>query len=166
MKINKIAIVLALAFGFYILWHFGFNYVWAYCLKAGISTITAAFSDIQEVWVEKSETVVHLYFRYPDRKNNVNAEFTLPIVLLLAWQTYLFIIKDVSRKFALRSLGFNLTILYLLQIFFPLLLYNVSASKTKATLFFLGLQIFGMLVFFLIAKDNILLKYKNQPKVN
>ncbi len=160
MKINRILIVLGLSTIYYALWQLGFDYVWAYILKGGISTITASFSGIKEVLVEKSETAIHLYFKYVDRNNDVNVEYALPIVLLLGWQTYLLIMRDIPRRFAFRSAAFNLILLYLFQIFFPLLLYNVSASKTKATLFFMGLQVFGMLILFLIVKDNVILKYR------
>ncbi len=160
MKISRILIVLGLATAYYIIWQLGFDYVWANIVKAGISTITAAFSDIQEVAVVISDDAIRFHFRYPDRKSSVNIEYLLPVVLLLAWQTYLFIIKTVPRKFALKSLGFNLGILWLMQIFFPLLLFNVSMSKVKASFFFLGLQVFGMIVLFMIIKDSVLLKYK------
>lgn len=164
MNIRRILVVLGLSTVFYFFWQIGFDYIWAYILKAGISTITAIFADIQQVVVQQSDDAIRLFFHYPDRNNSVNVEYALPIVLLLAWQTYLYIDKNVTIKFANHSLLLNISIFYLLQIFFPLLLYNVSASKTKATLFFLGLQVFGMLVLFLIIKDSVMIKYNSRLK--
>jgi len=97
MKINKILIVLALATVYYVLWQIGFDYIWANVLKAGISTITATLAGIQQVTIDNTSPVPVLYFKYADRTNHVNIEYALPIVLMLAWQTYLCIVKEVPR---------------------------------------------------------------------
>lgn len=164
MKTKRVVIVLGFATIFYILWQFGFDYVWANIVKAGVSTITAAFSDIQKVTIDNTGEAPVLYFYYTGRNNHVDIEYALPIILLLAWQASLFVIKNIPRRFAFKSLGINVGILWLIQIFFPLLLFNISTSKIKGSFFFLGLQIFGILVLFLIIKDSISLKYENQSK--
>lgn len=162
MKTNRVLIVLGFATVLYILWQFGFNYVWANILKVGVSAITATFSNIQKVTIDNTSEITVLYFQYPDRTNHINIEYALPIVLLLAWEASLFVIKNVPHQFAFKSLGINVGIVWLIQIFFPLLLFNISTSKIKGSFFFLGLQVFSILVLFLIIKDSIILKYKNR----
>jgi len=48
---------------------------------------------------------------------------------------------------------------------FPLLLYNISQSKAKATGLFIGLQVFGFIVFFLMIKDSLLIKLKYSSEI-
>ncbi|MBN1767175.1 MAG: hypothetical protein JXR50_00135 [Prolixibacteraceae bacterium] len=151
---------------FYILWNIGGQAVYGRIVAFGVDKFTSGISKIESVemkhYEEENKTI--LYFTYPDRRNNISLEYCLPIVLLLAWHLALFFDKRLSTKKALRYFGINFSIIYLLQILFPLLLFNISQSKVKSMGLFIGLQIFGFLVFFLIIKDSLLLKFNTPEK--
>jgi hypothetical protein len=150
---------------FYLLWANGGEQVYGKMVTFGIDKITSKVSSIEKAefkHFEKEETTL-VYCYYPDRKTNIALEYCLPIVLLLAWHLSLFFDKRLNAKKALKMFGINFAIVYLLQILFPLLLYNISQSKAKAMGLFIGLQVFGFIVFFLIIKDSFLLRLNYTP---
>jgi hypothetical protein len=149
---------------FYLLWISGGEKVYAKLISTGIEKITASISSIEKVEYKhfEKENKTMLFIQYPDKSNKIAMEYCLPVVLLLAWQFSLFFDHKLKKMTALRFLAFNFFILYFLQIFFPLLLYNISESKARSMGLFVGLQIFGFMVFFLIIKDSLLIRYKKK----
>jgi hypothetical protein len=150
----------------YLLWYNGGEKVYAEVLTFGIDKITTRFSGMEEAslqYIEEQDKTM-IFFLYPDRSNRIGIEYCLPIVLLLAWHIGLFFDQRLKAKSALKLFGTNFSIIYILQIFFPLLLFNISQSKVKSTGLFIGLQIFVFLVFFLIIKDSLIIKYKYGTK--
>lgn len=167
-KIHRNIIFLTLTVVIYLLWNNGGEAIYGKVVKTGVEKFTARFSKIEEVKlvVNEKNNNTALYFKYPDRTTNISLEYCLPIVLLLAWQLALYFDKRISSKTASKLFAYNFLILYFLQIIFPLLLYNISQSKTKSMGLFIGLQIFGFLVFFLIIKDSLLIKHKSMNQSN
>lgn len=148
---------------FYLIWSNGGERVYGKIVAGGVNKITTRFSSIQKSeykYFEDQEKSV-MFFFYKDRQNNISTEYCLPVVLLLAWHLSLFFDKRLIAKKALKYFAINFSIIYFLQIIFPLLLYNISQSKTKSMSLFIGLQIFSFIVFFLIIKDSLLIKYNN-----
>jgi hypothetical protein len=147
---------------FYLLWSNGGDQIYGKIVTFGIDKVTTKVSSIEKAefvhFKEQEKTLIYCYYR--DRKTNISLEFCLPIVLLLAWHLSLFFDKRLNTKAALKMFGINFAILYFLQILFPLLLYNISKSPIKSMGLFIGLQIFGFIVFFLILKDSLIIKYK------
>jgi hypothetical protein len=147
---------------FYLLWSNGGDQFYGKIVTFGIDKVTTRVSSIQKAefvqYKEQEKTLIYCYYR--DRKTNISLEFCLPIVLLLAWHFSLFFDKRLTAKSALKMLGINFAIVYFLQILFPLLLFNISQSKVKSMGLFIGLQVFGFIVFFLILKDSLFIKYK------
>jgi hypothetical protein len=147
---------------FYLLWSNGGDQFYGKIVTFGIDKVTSRVSSIQKAefiqYKEQEKTLIYCY--YPDRKTNIALEFCLPIVLLLAWHLSLFFDKRIKAMTALKMFGINFAIVYFLQILFPLLLYNISQSKVKSMGLFIGLQVFGFIVFFLILKDSLVIKYK------
>lgn len=147
---------------FYLLWSNGGDQFYGRIVTFGIDKVTSRVSSIQKAefiqYKEQEKTLIYCYYR--DRKTNIALEFCLPIVLLLAWHFSLFFDKRIKAKTALKMFGINFAIVYFLQILFPLLLYNISQSKVKSMGLFIGLQVFGFIVFFLILKDSLLIKFK------
>jgi hypothetical protein len=145
---------------FYMLWENGGEQVYGRLITFGIDNVTAKVSSIEKAefkhFKEEQKTLIYCY--YSDRKTNISLEFCLPVVLLLAWHLSLFFDKRLVAKKAFKMFGINFLIVYFLQILFPLLLFNISQSKVKAMGLFIGLQIFGFIVFFLILKDSFILK--------
>lgn len=145
---------------FYLLWANGGEQAYGKIITFGIDKITSKVSSIEKAefkhFDQDEKTLIYCY--YPDRRTNIALEYCLPIVLLLAWHLSLFFDKRVNTKKALKMFGINFAIVYFLQILFPLLLFNISQSKVKAMGLFIGLQIFGFIVFFLIIKDSFLLR--------
>jgi hypothetical protein len=168
---NSVFVVASILF--YLLWANGGDQVYGRMVTFGIDKVTSRISSIEKAEFKhfEAEDKSHIYCYYPDRKNNISLEFCLPIVLLLAWHLSLFFDKRLKAKKALKMFGVNFAIVYFLQILFPLLLYNISQSKAKAMGLFIGLQVFGFIVFFLILKDSFLIKLNyqasevNQPPV-
>lgn len=148
---------------FYLLWENGGDKFYGRFVAGGISKVTAQFTPIEKAELRyfESEKKSLIYCIYDDRATKINIEYLLPIVLLLAWQLSLFIDKRLKSKEAAKLLVINFLIVYLLQIVFPLLLFNVSQSKFKSTSLFIGMQIFGFIVFFLIIKDSLLIRLKS-----
>jgi hypothetical protein len=150
------------SFIFYLLWSNGGDQIYGKIITFGIDKVTSRVSSIEKAelvhYKEQEKTLIYCY--YPDRKTNLDLEFCLPIVLLLAWHLSLFFDKRLKAKPALKMFGINFAIVYFMQILFPLLLFNISQSKFKSTGFFIGLQVFGFIVFFLILKDSLIIKYK------
>jgi hypothetical protein len=147
---------------FYLLWSNGGEQVYGKIVTFGIDKVTSRVSSIQKAefveYKEQEKTLIYCY--YPDRKTNIALEFCLPIVLLLAWHFSLYFDKRINWKTASKMFGINFGIVYFLQIMFPLLLFNISQSKVKSVSLFIGLQVFGFIVFFLILKDSLVIKYK------
>ena len=145
---------------FYLIWSNGGDYTYGKVLAKGIEKFTTKLSSIERVrienYAEQQKTVI--YCKYPDRTTNISLEYCLPIVLLFAWHFALFFDKRITYKKALKYFGINFLIVFVLQLLFPLLLFDISQSKMKSMGLFIGLQIFGFLVFFLILKDSLLLK--------
>lgn len=163
-KISRHWIFLLGSVLFYFLWHAGGEKVYAKFITTGIAKITSRVVDLESVEYKhfEKENKTMLYLQYTDKSNKIAMEYCLPVVLLLAWQLSLFFDSKLAKKYALRFLAVNFGILYMLQIFFPLLLYNISESKTRSMGLFVGLQIFGFLVFFLILKDSLLIRLKKK----
>lgn len=153
----------------YMIWVNGGERVYAKVIVTGIEKFTTKFSSISEVQIvhNDKDNSTSIFCIYPDRKNNITVEYCLPIILLLAWGVSLFFDKRIPKKYAIKLFVFNFIVIYILQIFFPLLLYNVSQSKIKSTSLFIGMQIFSFLIFFLIIKDLLLIRIKfSHPFVN
>lgn len=148
---------------FYFVWINGGETAYGKLVATGIDKFTTKVSKIESVeykhFEKKQKTL--LYLKYPDRTTKIALEYCLPVVLLLAWQFSLFFDHRIKVKYAFKLLGMNFLTIYFLQIIFPLLLFNISQSKTKSMGLFIGLQIFGFIVFFLILKDSLLIKNKN-----
>ncbi|MBN1925857.1 MAG: hypothetical protein JW798_08480 [Prolixibacteraceae bacterium] len=147
---------------FYFVWANGGETVYGKFVAGGVEKITSRFSSIETTEIEhfEKEEKTMMYCYYPDRRTKITIEYCLPVVLLLAWQLSLFFDKRLNWKIALRFLGINWGIVYFLQIIFPLLMFNISQSKAKSMGLFIGLQVFGFIVFFLIIKDSLIIKYK------
>lgn len=157
---NSIFLVTSLLL--YLLWANGGERVYGKFVTTGINEFVSKVTSIEHAdytYFEK-ENKTMMQLKYPDRTTKIALEYCLPVVLLLAWQFSLFFDKRISKKYAAKLLGINFLILYFLQIIFPLLLFNISQSKTKSIGLFIGLQIFGFIVFFIILKDSLLIKYK------
>ncbi len=155
---NAVFIVTSILF--YLIWSNGGELVYGNFLKKGMERITTNFSSIEEIRLENSkksnEVIIH--FKYPDRKTNISMEYCLPIVLLFAWQFSVFFDPRIKKRIALKFFTLNFTLVFILQTLLPLLLFNVSQSKVKSVSLFIGLQLFGFIVFFLILKDSIVIK--------
>jgi len=160
----RIIIFITASILFYFIWANGGEQSYGKFVAGGINKITSKFSGIQNASFKISETdnTPMIFCQYKDRKTRIATEYCLPIVLLLAWHLSLFFDKRIKTKTAFKFLGINFLIFYFLQIIFPLLLFNISQSKTKSMGLFIGLQIFSFIVFFLIIKDSLLIKYNYQ----
>lgn len=149
---------------FYVLWINGGEQAYGKIILRGMEQFSTQLSNIEQIELkhfEKEEKTM-LYFTYSDRKNSISLEYCLPIVLLLAWQFSLFIDRSISTKLAFKLFAINFIIVFILQITFPLLLFNVSLSKPKAISLFIGLQTFSFIILFLILKDTLILNHKNK----
>ena len=146
----------------YLLWMNGGERVYAKFVTTGINEFVTKISRVEQAKYEyfENEHQTMMQLKYPDRTTTIALEYCLPVVLLLAWQFSLFFDKHLTRSYALKLFALNFISLYILQLFFPLLLFNISQSKTKSIGLFIGLQIFGFIVFFIILKDALLIKYK------
>ncbi len=171
MKSNTIRIIVFIVSSilFYAIWVNGGEEVYGKFVAGGIDKITSKISPITkaEFGISEKTNAPTIYCYYADRRTRIAMEFCLPIILLLAWHLSLFFDKRINAKIALKYLGVNFSIVYFLQIIFPLLLFNISQSKVKSVGFFIGLQVFGFIVFFLILKDSLLIKYNySEPQKN
>lgn len=155
-------IFIVVGFLFYLLWSNGGEPVYGKLVQTGVEKFTTKVSKIESVRLEyfKQENKTMLFFKYPDRTTKIALEYCLPIVLLLAWHFALYFDRRISAKVATKLFAFNFLLVYFIQILFPLLLFNISQSKMKSMGLFIGLQVFGFLVFFLILKDSLIIKYK------
>jgi hypothetical protein len=165
-RIIRNIVFIVLSFAFYFAWENGGDRLYGKFVAGGISKITTQFSSMEKAELRHYENPKTdlLYCLYEDRATKIDIEYLLPIVLLLAWQLSLFIDKRVNVKGALKLFAVNFSIVYLLQVLFPLLLYNVSQSKFKSTSLFIGMQVFGFIVFFLIIKDSLLIRFRTSNK--
>lgn len=165
-KYLRISIFIFASIIFYLIWNMGGEKIYSKLVITGIEKFTSKISSIESAEQKylpiQNETI--LSCQYHDRTTNIALDFCLPVVLLFAWQFSLFFDFRISKKTALYFFLLNFIIIYTLQILFPLLLYNISLSKFKSMGLFIGLQIFGFLVFFLILKDSYLIKYKFRDK--
>jgi len=133
MKNNTIRIIVFVAASilFYAIWVNGGENAYGQFVAGGIDKITSKISSIEkaEFGLSEKTNAPTIYCYYPDRRTRIAMEFCLPIILLLAWHLSLFFDKRINAKIALKYLGVNFSIVYFLQIIFPLLLFNISQSK-------------------------------------
>lgn len=156
---NSIFIIASILF--YLGWMNGGEKFYGKFVTVGINEFITKFSSIEQAnYKQLDDGSTMMTLKYPDRTTRIALEYCLPVVLLLAWQLSLFFDKRLTKKYAAKLLAFNFIILYFLQIIFPLLLFNISQSKTKSIGLFIGLQIFGFIVFFIILKDSLLIRLK------
>ncbi len=162
-RLYRNLIFVALSFIFYLAWENGGDKIYGKIVAAGINKIATQFTKIEKAELRNLEVEDKslIFCTYNDRATKLNIEYLLPVVLLLAWQISLFADKRLKAFSVIKLLLFNFILLYLLQIFFPLLLYNVSQSKFKSTSLFIGMQVFGFIVFFLILKDSLLIRWRS-----
>jgi len=147
---------------FYLLWNSGGEEAYAKFLKEGVQHFTTKISDIETVYLkqeEKKDKVI-ICFKYPDRTTKMTLDYCMPVVLLFAWQLSLLFDSRITKKTAFKFFAINFTIIFILQFLFPLLLFDISHSKAKSIGLFIGFQIFGFIIFFLILKDSILIRLK------
>ncbi|MFV0592783.1 MAG: hypothetical protein ACK5M7_15465 [Draconibacterium sp.] len=143
---------------FYLLWNGGGETVYAKLLAGGIEQFAPKFSSVEKAYVEhEKDGKAILCIQYPGRTTQVGLEHCLPIVILFAWQLSLFFDSRIRRKRALKFFAINFLVVFILQFLFPLLL-NLGESKIKTAVLFMGFQIFGFIIFFLILKDSILIR--------
>ncbi|MCE4566311.1 hypothetical protein INQ51_18465 [Maribellus sp. CM-23] len=151
---------------FYLLWNSGGEEVYAKFLKEGVQHFTTKISAIETVYLKQEETKdkIIICFKYPDRTTKMTLDYCMPIVLLFAWQFSLLFDSRITKKTALKFFAINFLIVFILQFLFPLLLFDISNSKVKSVGLYIGFQIFGFIIFFLILKDSILIRLKAQQQ--
>lgn len=149
---------------FYFLWNNGGEMVYAKLLAEGIQQFGPKFSSVEKAYVmhEAGDKAV-LCIQYPGSTTQVGLEHCLPIVILFAWQFALFFDSRITRKRALKFFAINFLVVFILQFLFPLLLH-IGESKFKTASLFIGFQIFGFIIFFLILKDSILIRLNVSQK--
>jgi len=159
MNIKHFFIFLILATVLFILWKLGLQVMWAKFVLSGLNTITTSVSHLQKAVLSTGKDLEFTYF-YADRTNKQDLEHLIPTVILIAWQITVFFVKDIQWKYAAKLALINIGLVWLLQIFYPLLLFNINQSKFKLAMVVIGLQIFDFMFLFLILKDIILLRYR------
>ena len=159
MKLKHFLIFLGLASIIFILWKLGLQVFWAKFVLSGVNTITTSLSSMQKAVLNTGKLPEFIYY-YSDRSNKQDLEHLLPTVVLIAWQITLFFVKDVDWKYIARLAAINILIVWLLQILYPLMLFNINQSKFKLAMVVIGLQLFDFMILFLIIKDIVLLRFK------
>ncbi len=151
---------------FYFLWNSGGETAYASFLTEGVEKFASKISSVESAYLEKVENgeKTLICIKYPHRTTKMALDYCLPIVLLFAWQFALFFDSRISKKTALKFFAFNFLLVFVLQFLFPLLLYNHTESKIKTLGLFMGFQMFGFIIFFLILKDSILIRLKVSQK--
>lgn len=145
---------------FYVAWGNGGEFFYGKVVSTGMNQFISPLSELENTHIEFDENSKKniLYCDYPDRQNSIAIEYCLPIILLMAWHLSLFFNRRLVKKLVVKLFVINVAIIYSLQIIFPLLLFNISLSKTKSISLFIGLQVFSFIALFLILKDSIIIK--------
>jgi len=153
---KKIFILIGIVTGFYILWILGLQYVYAHLLKIGATIFGTIFGLGAKAQIGATPDG-HIDFQLNVADKGLAhlplEPVILPVVLILAWQIFLFIY--LKRRTALKLLGINFGVFFVIQIIYVLLLADwgktAFINSVKETL----LHAFGIIVLILIIKDNI-----------
>jgi hypothetical protein len=155
-KLVNIGVVIMSSGLLLILWFHGFAYVYAQLLKLG-ANIMLIFSTHTHVGLKYVENVPTFVVNtvidgkqgsYPQKADLI----LLPFIMILTWQILLFF--NLPFKKATRSAAENITIFYIIQLTYVLLLtayYNNAAVKF---IYDLLIDSFYIIALFLIVKDS------------
>jgi len=157
MKKSQFLLFVLFSFILYLAWYYFIQQYYAVFISKSCVHFTSIFSDIKTSHIDNSKNPVMMFFNYRDRTTHVSIEYCMPVILLLAWHFAQFF-GEIKKSTVAKYAAINFAIVYFFQMLYPLLLYGISKSQVKFTLFFLGLQCFGVLILFLIITNNLYLK--------
>ena len=163
MRLNRyinIILVVAISAGYLLLWINGLNWVYAKLLEF-FADIFLFFSSHTTLGVEDRSG--EIYFIVDTIINGKQGSFPqkagliiLPFVMMLTWQTLLFI--NIPWRKALRSSIENFSIFIAIQVIYLLILTGYYDSNADKFFFHLLIDSFYIIGLFLIVKDA--LRYK------
>jgi hypothetical protein len=138
------------------LWFNGFAYLYALLLKLG-ANIFFIFSHDTNVGLKLVENAPTFIVNtlidgkkgsYPQKADLI----LLPFIMILTWQILLFF--NLSLKHAIRSAIENITVFYLIQLIYVLLLTGYYNSTGIKFIYNLLIDSFYIIALFLIVKDS------------
>lgn len=115
------------------------------------------FIEIESTNVSNEPYQLKVHTRIEGRRGTYPQEIgslLQPFVIVISWQIFLLLILNV--KSALRSLGMNFIIFFIVQVFFLILLTGYHSSDSQKFFFNVMMDSFYVVAIILIIKDNML----------
>ena len=143
-------------------WQYGLETAYAKTLVGATNISLGVFTNDTHIEYEKIPKQENLYqFRVytkiDGRKGNYPQEtggILQPFVIILSWQIFLFL--ALKKRDALKSMGVNIGVFFLIQIIFLMLLTGYYTSTIQQFLFDIMLDSFYIVALILVIKDNLL----------
>jgi len=159
---KKFFIFLGVLTGVYIIWMLGFNWIYAYMLKFGVTFFTASAKSISTHLEQLSDGQPEFQIIINGARARVPIEpLIMPFVLIMAWQIFSFIF--FPRRLATKATILNVSIFYLMQVMYLLLFLSQGQYGLLEKLKLVFLNSFTIIAIFIIAKDYFLfLKPQNK----
>ena len=161
---KKFFVFLGILTAVYIIWILGLNWVYAYMLKFGVAFFTASAKTIATNIEKLSDGQPEFQLIINGARARIPIEpLILPFVLILAWQIFIFIY--FPRKLATKATLLNLSVFYILQVFYLLLFLSQGKYVLLEKLKLIFPNSFTIIAFFFIVKDYFLFM-KPQQQIN
>ena len=147
-------------------WSRGIEVVYARILLFGTNATLSIVKNDSSIELEKADKTYQFKVRttIDGRKASfpqVFGSLLQPFVIILSWQIFLFF--ALNRKSALHSLGLNMGIYYLIQVFFLILLTGYHTSEVQKFIYVLLMDSFYIIGLVLVIKDNMLYPVFRKP---
>lgn len=147
-------------------WSRGIEVVYARILLFGTNATLSIVKNDSSIELEKADKTYQFKVRttIDGRKASfpqVFGSLLQPFVIILSWQIFLFF--GLNRKSALYSLGLNMGIYYLIQVFFLILLTGYHTSEVQKFIYVLLMDSFYIIGLVLVIKDNMLYPVFRKP---
>lgn len=155
----KVPILIAITILVYAGWQARIEPIYARILTGGTNIALSIVKKSTKIEVEKENKTYQFRVRtmIDGRKASFPQGFgslLQPFVIILSWQLFLFF--ALHYKTALRAMGINLGIFYLIHVLFLILLTGYHTSAFQKYIYVMMMDSFYIIALVLVIKDNML----------
>lgn len=157
-NILKVLIIIAITLAVYVLWQVRLEPVYAKILSGGTNVILSIVKTDTKIEVEKENDSYQfrVHTLIDSRKGSYPQLFgslLQPFVIILSWQLFLFFV--IRPKLAMKIMGVNLGIFYVMHMLFLILLTGYYTSELQKYIYVMMMDSFYIIAIVLVIKDTM-----------
>ncbi len=158
---NKILLIIGISILVFAGWESGLEIIYAKSLVGTSNVVLSVVKEQTHIELEKAKKgyQFRVYTLVGGRKGHYPQEIgglLQPFVIILSWQLFLFFVLRTRTAFA--SLGINIGIFLLIQVYLLYLLTGYYNSDTNKLIYSSMLDSFYVFAVILVIKDNLLFR--------